>query len=776
MKIIHVRKGGLVRGRVLKRGGGRAPDVPVASGLRTPRNYAGIILIASAMAALNACQGLPASSTGSASGKTVSSISITPAAASLAMGLTQQFTATATYSDQTTANVSSTATWTIGNQAIATVSSSGLAKGVTTGSTTLTATLGAVSGTANVSVSNKTVTSLSVTPATATVAVGATVQLTATAAYSDGTNSNVSSSATWSSSSASATVSASGLVSGVSVGSTTITAAYSGQSATASLTVSSGGTGGGSSNIPMFHVDAMRSGLNPNESTLTPTNVTPGSFGKLFSYLVDGYVYGEPLLVSNLTVNGATHNVIFVATENDSVYAFDADSGNSTPLWQVSLLQAGETPLTNGPIQPYTGVTSTPAIDLTTNTIYVVSTESNASGGSFRLNALDITTGLQKYGGPALIAPTQQARVPGTNSDSQGGYVYLTTNCIQRSALLIADGNVYMGFASCHSGWVVAFSETTLAQTGIFNMSPNLNGEGTYGGAGGVWMGGAGPAADSSGNIYLTTGNGPYSATEGSYGDSVMKFSSTLQLLDYFTPYDNQYLDCSDKDLAAGGLLLIPGSSPLQALAGGKSGDLYLIDTGDMGHQQANDAGATQTLWFESDLIQPYQDECTDSLGQEYGDINSYEIFGSAAFFNGAAYLGITPTAASVVAPVRQFLFNGKLSFGAYTAPSILENSYGTTPFISANGSSNGVLWMVDHGQPLQSGGTQTNATLRAYDPNNLANGEIYSSDSVPSDVPGYGIKFTSPIVGNGKVYISTGHDPVSTPNPQGEIDVYGLK
>jgi hypothetical protein len=524
-------------------------------------------------------------------------------------------------------------------------------------------------------------------------------------------------------------------------------------------------------NITTWHVDNNRSGLNAGEQSLSPSTVTPNTFGKLFSYLMDGYAYGEPLLMSNITVNGSSHNVLYAATEHDSVYAFDADNyGTGTPLWQVSLLQSGETPLTAGAIQPYQGVTSTPVIDPATNTIYVVSAQtSSANGPTFRLNALDITTGSQKPGSPVTI----QASVPGTNSAAVNGMTSLTTSCVQRAALLLANGTVYIGFGGCHSGWLLGYDEQKLTQTGVFNASPNLNGEGTYASAGGVWMGGGGPVADSAGNIYVTTGNGPWDG-QTAWSDSVLKFNSQLQLLDYFTPDDYAYMNCNDADLAAGGLLLIPGTS--EALAGGKTGRLYLVNTANLGHEQADDAGATQSLWFESDLVTPYATSCTDSAGTHSDTINSYENFGTAAYFNGAVYLGVTPTGTNVPAGVRQFLYSGTLTPSANTTPSIQESSYGTTPFISADGTANGILWMVDHGLPLQNNhATPTNATLRAYDINNLTN-QIYNSGTNSGDLPGFGIKFTSPIVANGKVYISTGHDQVTTTNPQGELDVYGLK
>jgi hypothetical protein len=710
--------------------------------------------------------------------KTLKSIALAPPSASIAVGATQQFTATATYSDNSTDNVSSTASWTAAPSSIATASASGLATGVTVGSTMMSASLSGISGNAPLTVTAKALTSISVAPASASIAVGATQQFTATATYSDHSTANVSSTASWTSVPASiATTSSSGLATGVAAGSTAISASLSATSGSASLAVTATVSGG--ANVIMWHFDAQRTGLNPNEQLLSPTTVTPKTFGKLFSYSLDGYEYGQPLLVSNLVINGDTHNVVFAATENDSAYAFDSDNyNNGVPLWQVSLLQTGETPMTDGPIQPVQGVTSTPVIDLTSNTIYVVSAQTLTSTGAstFRLNALDITTGAQKFGGAVTI----QASVPGTNSDSRNGLVYLNTSCVQRAALLLANGTVYIGFGGCHSGWLLAYNAATLAQTGAFNMSPNMNGEGTYGGAGGVWMGGGGPAADDNGNIYVTTGNGPWDG-QTSWGDSVMKFSSNgqLQLLDYFTPDDYHFMNCNDADLASGGLLLIPGST--QALAAGKTGKLYLVNTTNLGHEQANDAGATQTVpgVLSDQGYNPYPTSCTDSQGTWTTDVNSYEFFSTASYFNGSVYVGITPTATEIPVGIVEFQYSGTLMPTLDSAPAMQLGSNGTTAFISADGTANGVLWVIDHGQPLQNqnpdGAAPTTATLRAYDADNLAT-ELYDSGMNPGDAPGYGIKFTSPIVANGKVYIATGHDLVTVPNPKGELNVYGSK
>jgi uncharacterized protein YjdB len=720
----------------------------------------------------------------SAPAPTLGSISVSAAAGTVAAGSTDQFTATATYSDGSTQNVTATATWKSSTTSVATINAAGLVTAVSAGSTTISASYDGVSGSTTLAVTG--ITSIAVTPASASFTVGATQQFTATATYSDATTGDITSTATWkSSNSALASISAGGLAKGVAAGSPTISASLAGKtgSVTATITVAPGSA----ANVTTWHYDNNRSGLNPGEITLSPANVASNRFGKLFSYFVDGYAYAEPLIMSNVTINGATHNVLYVATENDSVYAFDADNGNKTPLWKTSLLQSGEKPA-GGTVQPYQGITSTPVIDPATSTIFVVSEQtSSAHGTTYRLNALDITTGAQKSGSPVTIT----ASVPGTNSTAKNGVVSLPVGCVQRAALLLSQGSIYVGVGSCHSGWLISYDASSLTQTGVFNASPNLDGEGTYGGAGGVWMGSGGPVADSAGNVYISTGNGPWDPTQGSWSDSILKFRPNLapdskgnQIADYFTPQEYAYMNCEDSDLASGGLMMIPGSG--QIIGGGKMGRLYLVNTSNLGQEQANDAGAVQTIYAEQGLINPYGTSCTDASGTHTvsgpptDGINSYEIFGTAAYFNGSLYIGVTPTSTAQIGVLHRFGYaagtSTPLTAQEAGSPSIQQNTRGTTPFISAHGTSDGIVWMIDEGQPLTTSTTPaTNATLRAYDAQNLAD-EIYDSSQNSSDQAGYGIKFTSPVVANGRVYISTGHDQLTVSNPQGEIDVYGLK
>ena len=709
---------------------------------------------------------------------TLTAVSVSPATASITSGTAQQFSATATYSNGSTSDVTASATWASSDTTVAAINPAGLATGNSSGSATISATFGAIGGSAALKVVAPVLTTIAVTPSSPSFANGSTEQFTATAGYNNNTTANVTSSATWSSSnSAVATISSGGLATGQGGGTTTISAALNGVNGSTTATVTVTGT----ANITTWHVDANRSGLNNKETILTPANLAPATFGKLFSCPVDGYVYGSPLILSNQTINGATHNVLYAATENDSVYAFDADiCGGGTPLWKVSLLQTGETPLADKAILPYAGVTSTPVIDPKTGTLYVLSTQQSSSGGTFRLSALDVMTGEQKFGGPVTI----NASVPATNSDSVNGVQTLNTSCLQRTALLLANGNVYIGFGDCHSGWLLAYSASTLAQVGVFNASPNLNGEGKFASVGGIWMGGGGPVADSDGNVYVTTGNGPWDG-QTAWGDSVLKFGSklvsgpngTMQPIDYFTPSIYQFMECFDADLAAGGLMLIPGSTTL--IAGGKTGTMYLVDSTNLGHESSTDNGALQEQVWGAGLTNggTYQQSCVDTAGTNLANITSYEIFGTAAYFNGAAYLGVSPTSSTAPAGVRQFDFTSKLTAQSDTSIYQNQGTYGTSPFISANDMSNAIVWVINQGNPLQNSASAapTKAALYAFDALNYPN-QLYSSTANSSDTPGYGIKFSSPVVANGKVYFSTATDLTTVASPRGEIDVYGLK
>jgi len=517
-------------------------------------------------------------------------------------------------------------------------------------------------------------------------------------------------------------------------------------------------------NIPTWHMDNGRSGLNSNETQLTPANVNTSGFGKLFSYHVDGYAYAQPLYISNLRINGASHNVVFVATEIASVYAFDADNfGDGSPLWKTSLLQTGEVPQPGGNPKPAQGLTSTPVIDTGSGTMYLVSAQVASGVFSFRLHAIDITTGQERVGSPVTI----HASVPGTNSESVNGVITLNNSCLQRTALLLSRGTLFFGFSACPTGWLLSYDAASLTQLAVRNMSPNVDGYGTFGGAGGVWMGGGGPAADDQGNVYVSTGNGFYDGGP-EWGDSILKVDPQLNVNDHFTPFDWSFLQCRDLDVSAGGIMLVPGQS--QLVAGGKAGKMYLINLANMGQVQPNDAGAAQTLFFSPGAT---SQTCVTNKGETVtGDRGTTSFYGTAAWFNGSLFVGNDP------GPVKQFILNsGHLTAGSSTAESISPFSYGTTPFISSNGTSAGIVWVLDHGHPIQDpvASAPAPAILRAYDAANITH-VLYSSALNPADTPGFGIKFTEPIVANGKVFFATAHDSLGAASPQGELDVYGLK
>ncbi|HUJ80361.1 MAG TPA: chitobiase/beta-hexosaminidase C-terminal domain-containing protein, partial [Candidatus Acidoferrales bacterium] len=503
--------------------------------------------------------------------------------------------------------------------------------------------------------------------------------------------------------------------------------------------------------------DIARSGVNSSETTLTTANVNTTQFGRLFSYTVDGYVYAQPLYMPNVSISGkGTHNVIFVATEHDSVYAFDADSNtgsNAMPLWQITLLNAahgaasGATTVPNADVStddivPEIGITSTPVIDPSTNTIYVVGKTKESGTYVQRLHALDTATGAEKFGGPVALA----ASVPGTGNGSAGGVLNfdpLWEN--QRAGLLLLNGIVYMGFAAHGDngpwhGWILAYNGTTLKQTGAFCATSNGTGSG-------VWMSGAGLAADVTdptnhpyGRMFIATGNGTFDATTPytnsmDYGDDVINLdltSGVLTVKDSFTPFTQATLDETDGDLASGGVLLLPNQStgPQHLLViVGKAGTIYIVNRDGMGG-------------FNSS---------TDNVVQEVvGQIGG--VWGIPTYFNGSIYFWGTND------NMKAFSFvSGVMSTGHTSSSNEFSNFPGPTPVVSANGTTNGVVWAIQSDSSPE--------ILRAYDPSNV-NNIIYSSDQNSGrDTPGNPIKFAVPTVANGKVYVPA----------QMQVSVYGL-
>lgn len=524
--------------------------------------------------------------------------------------------------------------------------------------------------------------------------------------------------------------------------------------------------------VSTYHNDISRTGANTQEFALTNSTVTTATFGKLFSCSVDAAIYAQPLWVANLSIGGATHNVVFVATQRDAIYAFDADSSSCQNLWGTpkSLRGAGETWVSSadesgcGDLEPDIGIVGTPVIDPSTNTLYAVSKTKTNSGLTFhqRLHALDLLTGNEKFNGPMDI----QSTVSGTGGGSTGGSLSLDPLInAQRPALLLSNDaggkHVVISWAShCdfgqYHGWLISYNAGTLAREAVFNVSPN-------GVLGGIWMSGNGPAADASGNIFFATGNGSWTGTD-AFGDSIVKLGpqsgASFTNLDYFTPTNQSALDGADQDLGSGGLLLLPdlsGPHPHLLVQVGKEGKIYVADRGNLGHILCtNSCGST-----DSQIVQELP----------AGTIGG--MFGSPAYWNGNLYFGgsgDTLKAFSVSANAASPISNNPTSQSSngFAFP-------GPTPSVSSNGNGSGIVWAIDNGQycTTQSPGCNP-AVLHAYDATNLAT-ELWNSTQISGDKAGHAVKFTVPTVANGRVYIGTrGND--TTNGGAGELDVYGLK
>jgi hypothetical protein len=505
-----------------------------------------------------------------------------------------------------------------------------------------------------------------------------------------------------------------------------------------------------------YHNDTMRTGQNLKETVLTPGNVNSAQFGKVFSFPVDGKIYAQPLYVPNVNIPGqGVHNVIYVATEHDSVYAFDADNLKSAPLWHTSFISpadgvttlsigtGGGTDITCDSMKPEVGITGTPVIDLASKTMYLVARTKEVSGGSTKfvqkVHELDITTGVDKANSPVII----QASAPGngTGYDGQGNVLWDPLIANQRSGLLLMNGVVYIAFASfCDPpnfhGWLLAYDATSLQQLQAYNTSPN-------GWAGGVWGSGSAPAADASGNIYISTGNGTFDGdfAGANYSDSILKLSTNggLSLLDYFTPYNQYYLIGADNDLGSGGVTLVPDQTagPAHLLfGGGKTGDVYLLNRDNMGGYNASNNN--QIL---SDIVHA-------AGGTGKGDKG---IWPKGAYWQNQIYYVGTGDV-----PKAYRVYNGQLSPNPISEGNFVFAYPGGLPAISSNGNSNGIVWIVWEATPVQA---QT--VLYAFEADNLSV-QLYNSTGTTT---GLGVQFGVPTVANGRVYVGTA----------GELDVYGL-
>ena len=678
------------------------------------------------------------------------------------------------YSTTLTATGGSTPyTWSVGGGSLPsglTLSSAGVLSGTPTASGPVSFTAKVTDATAQTATAPLQMTidvAISVSPKRGGVTVGQPLLITATVANdvgAAGVSWTVSGGGTLSSGQSSTTVWFSSASAGVyTITATSIVDNTISASATIGVTDLAG--------VFTYHNNLSRDGSNPSEYVLTTSNVTAATFGKLFSCAVDGAIYTQPLWVANLAINNANHNVVFVATQHEGLYAFDADASPCVTLWHASLIDTnhggtvGETSVPSGfpgnlvgsgfgDITPEVGVTGTPVIDPSTNTLYVVSKSVIPSGPTFfqRLHAIDILTGNEWAGSPVAIAGT----FPGTG-DGGSTTTFIAQQQNQRPGLALINGVVYIAWASHEDhvpfyGWVMGYNAASLAQTAVLNVTPNV-------GSGGIWMGGSAPAADTSNNLYLITSNATFDANSltppnNDYGDSFLKVTSNLSVSQYFTPSNEMIDNASDQDFGSGGaaILVDQPTNPVTHLVigGGKDGYLYLLNRDAMGG--LGDSNAWQRFYSGS------------------------PIFATGAFWNGRYYL------AGVGGPLQSYSFNtvtGKFDLSSVPQSPGSFGFPGSTPSVSSSGTVNGIVWALDNGNYCTPGSTSCGPTvLHAYDATNIAT-ELWNSTQGTGNAAGNAVKFTAPTVANGKVYVgtrgnNTGGDTSSSSIP-GELDIYGL-
>jgi hypothetical protein len=614
-------------------------------------------------------------------------------------------------------------------------------------------------------------TTVRISPAAASLTVTQVLSVTATTNDSAGVS--------WSLSPASGSVSPATSMSGAAVAVTpggagvyTLTAtSVTDKSVSASIPVAVTNLSG----VLTYHNDLARDGVNLQEFALTPANVNTSSFGKLFSCAVDGAIYGQPLWVANVSLAGARHNVVIVATQHDSLYALDGDASPCTQLWHVNLIDAahgatgGETTVpaasvghNAGDIAPEIGVTSTPVIDPATGIVYVVSKSMNSGGTTFyqRLHAIDLTSGAEKPGSPITLGGTY----PGTG-DGGALVTFNTQQQNQRAGLALVNGTVYVA-SGAHAdvapyhGWILAYryNGAAFAPTATYCSTPSA-GPSAYGA--GIWMSGGAPAADANGHLYVITGNGPFDANSATapnndYGDSFLQLTAGLRVSSYFTPTNQASDEINDWDVGAGGAALVlnlgSGSPAHLIVGGGKEGIVYLLDGDAMGG--LGDGQARQHFALSAD------------------------IYSTGAFWNNTLYIG------AVAAPLQAYSFNPSTRMFITTPASQTPERFifpTATPAVSASGSAtNGIVWLLDNtpfctSQSLSCGST----VLHAYDATNLGN-ELWNSSMAAADAAGFAIKFTVPTIANGKVYVGTRGNNTGgaygSGGIYGELDVYGLK
>lgn len=490
--------------------------------------------------------------------------------------------------------------------------------------------------------------------------------------------------------------------------------------------------------------DNFRTGADLHETVLKPSNISSRDFGKLFSRTVDGDVFAQPLYVPSLAIPGVgKRNVVFVATEHDSVYAFDVNGVRDVPLWKASFVdpQRGTTTLTEQEVScpfitPEVGITPTPVIDAVSRTMYVLARTKEHGVFVQKLHALDITSGKEKPGSPVVISAT----VRGSGDGAVGGRISfdpLREN--PRAALLLVGGEVYLTWASScdvgpYHGWVMAYDAHTLRQRAVLNTSPD-------GGDAGIWQSDAGPAADDKGNVYIATGNGDFNGAKPGgrdFGDSVLKLrleGQRLVVRDYFTPFNQKVLDAKDWDLGSQGPVLLSaqaGAHPHLLVLAGKEGKLYVLDR---------------------DKLGKFQEGADNPIVQS---VKVKDAYGAAAYWNGHIFF----TDRSDV--TRDFAIeNGLLAANGMTAR---MSSPGATPIVSADGTKDAILWVVST-KEWNEAHMDRPAVLHAYDARDITH-ELYNSEQKSKrDRADMTVRFAVPTIADGHVFVGT----------RGRLDVYGL-
>jgi len=518
-----------------------------------------------------------------------------------------------------------------------------------------------------------------------------------------------------------------------------------------------------------YHNNFSRDGTNQKEYALTPSNVTTGTFGKLFSCTADGALYAQPLWIPKVSMGDGTHNVILAASMRDTVYAFDADKSPCTTYWSKTLIPSGETwgsysDVDSSDIFPDIGILGTPVIDPSTSTIYLIAkTKTTAGVYHQRLHALSLSDGSEKFGGPVDLTSAITVAGTGDNGDtsasctSSSGVPFCPLRENQRAGLVLNNGVVYVTWAShgdqgIYHGWILGFSASNLTRVSQFNSSPN-------GHKGGIWMAGGAPAVDSSGNLYAATGNGSFDGIT-NFGDSVLKLSSTLALSDYFTPDDQADLNAGDVDQGSGGTTLLidqtSGPIPHLLVTAGKSGVFYVLNRDNLGHFNLSGDGAAVQSWVGA------------------------RSFSTPAFWNNTMYyFGVV---FGDTQPGQQYAFTPSTGLFATTPTGATPTGFmfpGATPSVSARTNSNGIVWVIDssaYGTKDSGSRVASAAVLHAYDASDISS-ELWNSTQGSGNAAGFAVKFTVPTVANGKVYVGTrGNDNTVNPGTVlGELDVYGL-